>query len=226
MSRINRRDFITGLATSAGLGALAAPVDSLIGEKGVLYIEDINEPCPYVPDGLVFLGEAIAPPSSGIQAIDLGVDIDKTNWTIDWCGIHPNNVRSNNFMIPGASPVRNAWVPGWWVNADGVHINGRLYYYDVKMTTQKVGEVVSLANAVEDGVVTTMYAGGEQYYRDSSSLTVNAISRISGTTFRYIVCPESDYCYINSLRIYDRALTAEEVAYNHQIDQERFGAGL
>lgn len=225
MSSINRRDFITWLATTAGLGTLAAPVDSLIGAKGMLYIEDINEPCPYVTDGLVFLGEAITPPAPGIQAIDLGVDIDKNNWTIDWCGIHLNNVRRSNFMIPAASPISSAWVPGWWVNADGVHINSRLYY-DEARTTQKVGEVVSLVNAVADGTVTTMYAGGKLYRRDSSSLTLNAISSISGTTFRYIVCPESDYCYINSLRIYDRALTEEEVASNFLIDQERFGVGL
>lgn len=218
---INRRDFITACSAFAATSAVSAPVDSLLGAQGVRFKES-EAPIPYVTDGLVFFDEEISPPSSGIQAIDLGVDIDKNNWTIDWCGVHLNNVRGDNFMIPASSPSRNSWCPGWWVNGDGVHINGRLYNWERK-TSQKVGEVVSLANAVEDGVVTTMYAGGGLYVQNSSSLTVNAINRISGPTFRYIVCPANDYCYINSLRIYDRALTAEEVAYNHQIDQERFG---
>ena len=57
----------------------------------------------------------------------------------------------------------------------------------------------------------------------NSSLVATAITSQIGDAIRYIGGGAGDKLNVYSVRIYNRALTAEEIAYNAQIDRERFG---
>ena len=222
---ITKRNFLTGLGSLCA-GSLVGSVvrGNIGGQHAVLSHGEDSPSVPYVTDGLVFIGEEIFPPDSGTQFIDLNTEIDTANWTIDWCGIHLDNKRANNFMFPSGTKINgNAWCPGWWVNADNIHINARLYYSEVK-SSQQVGTMCYLAHVVDNASIIRMYADGIPFSENSSSLVQSALDSITGQIIRYIGCPSSDYVYIKSLRVYDRPLSAEEIAYNHEIDVERFGA--
>lgn len=220
---ITKRNFLTGLGSLCASSLIGAAVRSNIGGQHAVLANGEDSPSvPYVTDGLVFLGEEISPPDSGTQFIELNSEIDIENWTIDWCGIHLDNQRKANFMFPSGTKINsNSWCPGWWVNADGIHINARLYYADLE-SSQQVQTLCYLANTISNASVMKMYAEGIQFSENSSSLVQSALNYISGKVIRYIVCPSSDYVYVKSIRVYDRPLSAEEIAFNHEIDLERF----
>ena len=220
---ITKRNFLTGLGSLCAGSLVGSVVRGNIGGQHTVLSHGEDSPSvPYVTDGLVFIGEEIAPPDSGTQFIDLNTEIDIANWTIDWCGIHLNNQRKNNFMFPsGKKSNSNSWCPGWWVNADGIHINARFQYADVK-SSQQVQTLCFLAHTISDASVMKMYAAGIQFSEDSSSLVQSTLNNIHDKIIRYVICPYTDYVYVKSLRVYDRPLSAEEIAYNHNIDIERF----
>lgn len=219
-----RKEFLTGLGCLCAGSLVGSVVRGNIGGQHAVLANGEDSPhVPYVTDGLAFLGEEIAPPDSGTQFIDLNTEIDIANWTIDWCGIHLDNKRATNFMFPFGTKVNaNSWCPGWWVNADGIHINARLYYADIK-SSQQVKTLCYLANTISNASVMKMYAEGIQFSENSSSLVQSALNSISDKVIRYIICPSADYVYVKSIRVYDRPLSAEEIAFNHEIDLERFG---
>ena len=221
---ITKRNFLTGLGSLCAGSLVGAAVRSNLGGQHFAFANsEDSTPVPYLTDGLVFLGEEIFPPDSGTQFIDLNTEIDISNWTIDWCGIHLDNKRANNFMFPSGTKINtSSWCPGWWVNTDGIHINARLYYGEVK-SSQQVKTLCYLANTISNASVMKMYAEGIQFSENSSSLVQSALNYISDKVIRYVICPTSDHVYLKSLRVYDRHLSAEEIAYNHEIDLERFG---
>lgn len=220
---ITKRNFLTGLGSLCAGSLVGAAVRSNIGGHHLAFANcEDSQSVPYVTDGLVFIGEEIAPPDSGTQFIDLNTEIDIANWTIDWCGIHLDNQRKHNFMFPSGTKINsNSWCQGWWVNADGVHINARYFYVDVK-SSQQVQALCYLAHTISNASVMKMYAEGIQFAENNSSLVQSALNNISGQIIRYIVCPYTDYVHVKSLRVYDRPLSAEEIAFNHEIDLERF----
>lgn len=220
---ITKRNFLTGLGSLCAGSLVGAAVRSNIGGQHAVLANGEDSPhIPYVTDGLVFIGEEIAPPDSGTQFIDLNTEIDTANWTIDWCGIHLDNKRANNFMFPSGTRVSsNSWCPGWWVRSDGIFINGRLLWRE-PASDQQVCTMAYLAQTVDTSSLIKMYAGGTKFFEDGSQLAVDSIGRIESGLIRYIICPSTDYVYVKSLRIYDRPLSAEEIVFNHEIDLERF----
>lgn len=209
---------LCGLTTGSIYGSY---VKNLIAMRNIYVNSSKDDSYPYVSDGLIFIGNEITPPTSGTQVIDLKTDVDKFNWTIEWCGIHIDNNRANNFMFPYSSIIKaNSWVPGWWVNSNQININARVQYGEFN-SKQECKKLVHLANAIDNGSLMKMYAAGK-LFSTNINLIAQSLSYISGQTFRYIICPTTEYCYIKCIRVYNRSLTNNEIENNYQIDKERF----
>ena len=203
----------------------ANPIASSVGAKHSAFVEVGEEPTvPYVQDGLVFIAEGFETPDVTWN-MEIGAEVPTTEWTMEWCGFHYGNKRSNCFM--GVKSKREVtsnpynFTIGWWVNNDGIHINQRVYYGEVN-SGQAVSGVIQLAYTVNEGSVMDMYADGI-HYGQNSSLVATAITGQIGDAIRYIGGGAGDKLTVYSVRIYNRALTAEEIAYNAEIDRERFG---
>ena len=220
---MTKRNFLTGLGSLCASSLVGSAIRSNIGGQHSAFANCEDSPSvPYVTDGLVFIGEEIAPPDSGTQFIDLNTEIDISNWTIDWCGTHLDNQRKNNFMFPSGTKINaNSWCPGWWVRSDGIGINGR-YGWREPQSSQQTASMAYLAHTVNNASTIRMYAEGVAFWEDGSQLVHDSLGRIEGGFIRYIICPSTDYVYVKSLRVYNRPLSAEEIVFNHEIDLERF----
>ena len=156
------KKFLFGLCSLTAGSIYGSYSKSLIGMRSIYGNLNKTDSYPYVSDGLVFIGNEIAPPTSGMQAIDIKTDVDKFNWTIEWCGIHIDNTRANNFMFPDSSIKKNSWAPGWWINSNKININARVQH-DEFNSKQECGKIAYLANVVDDGSIMKMYAEGKMF---------------------------------------------------------------
>lgn len=204
----------------------ANPIASTVGAKHSAFVNVGEEPTvPYVQDGLVFISEGFETPDTNWE-LNIGTEVPAIDWTLEWCGVHVGTKRSNCFMAWAKGPSSTHGFSfnfsiGWWANSNGANINMRCYTSE-QMSNQLVGDVVCLAYTVKDGTALLMYADGELFGNRSGSVVQNAIS-MYGDSVGYIGGGAGDKLTVYSVRIYNRALTAEEIAYNAQIDRERFG---
>ena len=180
---------------------------------------------PYVQDGLVFMEEGISPPASGIQSVNIGVDVLPSDFTIEWCGIHAGNTRSGIFVNPCPQNDKTlSFGFGWWMDSNTVDINSRIYYSETNSGVAAGGRT-QFALTVSNGSEAVFYKAGVSFNTDTN-LVAGAITQMTqggSSTWRYINCGQLDYVDFDILRVYSRALTAAEIAANYAIDKARFG---
>ena len=175
---------------------------------------------PYVTDGLVYMNENITPPQSGIQSIDVGTDILSQDFTVEWCGVHAATARDSIFVNPSYSS--NALIGfgfGWWIDSNNININSRIYYSETN-SGQQAGVKTQCSLTVDGGTMAAFYSKGTSY-PINTGLTSSAIQQMH-QSWRYINCAAGDYVVFDILRVYSRALTADEVAANYAVDKARF----
>ena len=215
---MTRRDFIAGATAMAmGMVALASPVRSMVGARNISVGAKVPTAADYVQDGLFFIGEAITPPASGMQIISIG-DLPIVNgWTVEICGVYTMSQIGEPviFSVNDTSSVRIFGV-GWRVNANHTAINIRWFVSEAD-TGQTVGSPAQLAYTMDSNKHLVGYAQG------SSFLNVSATSaQLPATTITKLVSAEGGAFNIYSLRVYNRPLTAEEIAHNYTVDKARF----
>ena len=174
----------------------------------------------YVQDGLVFEEDNIVPPSSGIQAIFIGVGIPNTDVTVEWCGIKSATPRYGIYASIRSVSSAEAFSIGWWTNVNNETINARIYYQE-SSSNQNTGDIAQLSYTVSNGNTASFFNMGRKFATYSNSLVPNALASC-GTPIRYIVNTRGEYIHYYSLRVYSRALTAEEIAANYRVDRLRF----
>ncbi len=210
--------YVCAIAFSlGGLVSMGQPVKSVIGAQKTLYMNGASAK-DYIQDGLFFLGENIAPPSSGMQIVSIG-DLPIVNgWTVEICGIYTMSQSGEPviFSVNDTSSIRIFGI-GWRVNANHTAINIRWFVSEAD-TGQTVGSPAQLAYTMNPNKTLVGYAQGLPF------LNVSATSaQLPDTTITKLVSAEGGAFNIYSLRVYDRPLSAEEIAHNYAIDKERFG---
>lgn len=198
--------------------SMGQPVKSAIGAQKTLSMNGASAK-DYIQDGLFFLGENIAPPSSGYQTIFLGRDLDLTKgYTVELCGTCLATVRNEIMLGPTTSKYSlNPWATGWWLASNNATINFRFGSNERSTGQTNVGATqLAYTSAGWEPVALKSFAVGVlvgEYSVSSFNLSVAS----------YLNSGSTAYWNIYSLRVYNRPLSAEEIAHNYAIDKERFG---
>ena len=200
------------------LMSMGQPVKSVIGAKKTLSMSGASAK-DYIQDGLFFIGENIAPPSSGFQSIYLGKDLALTNgWTVELCGECLATVRNEIMFGPTTSKYSlNPWATGWWLASNNTSINFR-FGSNERSTGQTNADATQLAYTC---------AGWEPVAIKSFALGAlvgeYSVSSFNLSVASYLNSGSTAYWNIYSLRVYNRPLSAEEISHNDEVDKERFG---
>jgi len=208
------RKTIAVFCALCAFAVLAAPTRSVVGARHIVGVGGAS----YVQDGLFYVGEDIAPPSSGVQSIYLGGDLDLTNgWTVEVCGECLATVRNEIMFGPTVNKYNlNPWATGWWLASNNTTINFR-FGANERSTGQTNAGATQLAytSAGWEPVALKSFAVGVLVGEYTvSSFNISAAS--------YLNSGSTAYWNIYSLRVYNRPLTAEEVAHNYAVDKSRF----
>ena len=224
----------------------ANPVKSMLGSEWTKVSEEWEPTATdYIQDGLIYLWD------SGTQIIDNnyfvltidnrpnGGEIDQTEWTAEVCMQPvefdaPSQVRFffNNAPFPflitsGSGTINGGYPPNGMYNGSQTYNGKGPYKYgrfiDVRDTTKLYS--TSTTSLGKGGVKGCVYKDGEVWnnYDGLSSASITPIGNAN-----YHLCSlYSNYPqflqYMNSVRVYCRALSKEEILHNNLIDKMRFG---
>ena len=253
---INRRDFLAACGAFAATNSLAKPTKGLLGSEGISYVTEVGSklPVPYVSDGIVafwdgifnaiddegaFVHDSMA--STWLDLSGNGYDMEVPAIGATWLADSMSLVRAamyarlpevhrRQFTIECVGESSGSQGALVWMNNPS-WIGGAL------ICLQAPG--ICWYPWKEIGRIGKSFAGVSLKWREGhQALCVNG--DVVAETFTAIddrnvlsgfhigeyynaPCSTARCCCV---RLYDRELTDAEVAYNHQIDQERFGVGL
>lgn len=172
----------------------------------------------YVRDGLYYIGEGIKASTSGYGndiAFAQGMPTDD-GWTVEVCGSCIGTTRQGIMLGYSSSSIPNSFGIGWWIANNNKTINFR--NYNLEYSTGKTNEArTNLAYTIKGDKI-CVYTEGNLVttLEKNPSMTVPAaIARIIGGS--------ASGWDIDSIRVYRRALTAEEINANFRVDAMRFG---
>lgn len=196
-----------------------SPMRSAVAGRSIVEQSAGQDVPAYIEDGLHFFAEDISSTdylSGAYQYIRIPALPTGNGWTLEVVGDFSGMTRQ--VIILGFdermySTYPNPFGIGWWISSNGQSINFR-YSYHEPATWMSPDGVRCLAYTIDgNGSNLRYFAEGE---------LVNYV-KFDGTFPSEINAINGQPMNILSLRIYDRQLSDEEVAYNHAIDVERFG---
>ena len=120
------------------------------------------------------------------------------------------NVNWNNCPYPFLAR-ENIWIPNAWSTGNGIRPPSKKSSVGIPFT------IVTSANGAETDVV---YLNGDYSFSQKQSLYFTTVSAVYPKKLN----KRSDLA-IHCYRLYNRILTAEEIAHNYEIDRRRFGSG-
>ena len=229
-----------------GLSVFGEPIKSMLGADGSNMQDDWTPTAEdYIQDGLIYLWD------SGTQIIDNnyfvltidnrpnGGEIDQTEWTAEVClqpveFDTPSQVRFffNNAPFPflitsGSGTINGGYPPNGMYNGTQTYNGKGPYKYgrfvDVRDTTKLYS--TSTTSLGKGGIKGCIYKDGEVWNNYDG---LSSTSTIPIGDANYHLCSlYSNYPqflqYMNSVRVYCRALSKKEILHNNLIDKMRFG---
>lgn len=215
---------------------------SNVGAKSIEYIEgakDIPSASAYVQEGLVAMWDGIENAGWGEHDYELGVCVDLIGGKT-----LTGTVEEESFVVEQQKTINNVDTSGdmtieWVWRDSGADRNSQLFTftaqnaYRYQVTDVRVGYQNYQVRYWNGTAQTTVYPmlkkvrGGTVSYGEGlfsvfreGVLVGSYDNAVAADSTRFLCSKGSAF---NSIRIYSRTLSAEEVAYNHMIDKARFG---
>ena len=239
--------YITAIFIGFGLALMAAPQRGDYGASGIEYEEGgsaMPTASDYIQEGLIALWD-------GIENVDWGVHDDGAKSWVNLVNGDSFSIKANSFspdsLVATVSTGYNS-VPMYSVTdgdaytfevigaslAKGTAVaslpysGGPLFSFyanwsDTSSYARGCGSSISIANTGPIGMRKTcgLRVSGNDWTLYSTMFNVEQSGTWSKTSSKYggTVYANVEVCCI---RIYDRALSAEEIAHNYEIDRRRF----
>ena len=207
---MKKTTFITFVA--AFLAAFASPTRSTIAGRSIIGGNNGNVEPEYISDGLLFFGEKISPPSSGAQRIQIGNLDTSAGFTVE---VYGRPVATSDGCMLSISRNYNAtgFAACWWIRGDRINVR---FYNQEFFTGIYNNTIAHFAYTCDSEKNFVGYVDGKAFIEKSVPLS----EIVNPST--YIVGVAGCYCDIMCIRIYDRVLSKEEIAYNYSVDLWRY----
>lgn len=206
------RNMIVSIVVSALLVSFGGPIRSSVAGRSIVSENDGQQSLEYISDGLFFFGECISPPSSGVQRIQIGNLDTSAGFTVE---VYGKPVATSDGYMLSISRDYNAsdFTACWWIRSDKVNIR---FYNQEFFTGIYNNSIAHIAYTCDSDKNFIGYADGNAFVEK-----IVPLSEIVNPS-TYIVGVAGCYCDIMCIRIYDRVLSKEEIAYNYSVDSWRY----
>lgn len=177
-----------------------------------------NKPKEYIQDGLVYQGDALDIPVIYLPNGEFTVEIVN-----ELLKLEPN---SGSYKRPirffDSTDTSNQFGS---LKSNSSGTAGLMLYY-TKGDSQVISVSKQYATVGDKRTTTFLFTSANVkkfYYNANLMTTKQASSTFGSTKYDNVAADSLTYYDTYNIRIYDRALTADEILYNYQLDKEVYG---